>query len=101
MPRRPIVKLPDYANHSVLAQLLRPLATRYVGKFDQPLNDTEFDDALAGGAIGIVTNTYTPFLGDESKLTAAMKGHIAATRANQQALQDAYGRALGCPEPSG
>ena len=96
----PVIKLPEYSNHSVLAQLLRPLATRYMGKFDDPLTDAELDDALAGGAIGIVTQTYTPFLGDEAKLTNEMKGHISATLANQQALQDAYGRALGCPEPS-
>jgi hypothetical protein len=96
----PILKLPHYPqNNSVLIQELRPLASMYIGAFDNPLAEDEFDAQLAKGAsfIGVVANSPAAFLGPTIRPDVCK--HTRASLQNQASLNQAYGQALGCAAP--
>jgi hypothetical protein len=99
-PQMPILKLPHYPeNNSLLIGELRPLASMYVGAFDNPLTEDEFDTQLAKGAnfIGVVANSPQPFL--EQPIRSYVCKHTRASLQNQAALNQAYGEAKGCAAP--
>ena len=71
----------------------------YVGAFDNPLSEGEFDEQLAKGAnfIGVVANSPGPFLGPTVHPTVCK--HVRASLQNQATLNRAYGTARSCPAP--